>query len=527
MRLNGMVKSRGMRSLALTVLVGVTLGLPATSLKRATGGEPWTVEQATWRDVPVVMVALDELPIGTLMTGSGTIDRELFPNFARLASSSTWFRNATAPAPFTLEALPAILRGIPERMSETEEPGPDLFALLGSRYPVVTAGTEVRWCEPDLCNLHTTDATLPPDFFLYSSAARGKDVAAFLEVLGSSEPSFRFLHLVMPHGPLRYLPTGQRYPEADAEPGEVNPPGRGRAWGPYPWLVRFGFQRHLLQSMLTDRALGLILDRMHETGTWEESFVIVLADHGLGFVPRATKRLVNTDNIGHIAPVPLFVKLPGQTSGEVTDLPVETTDLAATIADVLDLSVGPGGTGRSMFSGSISPNRTRFSGGIPVSPHGRRAYDLTELKYSMFRRAGDSIDPYSFAPRGSHHLLGAPVASAPDGEMRVAATLGPYERAHPADVLFPALIEGRVLGWNGDGPARLAIAVNGRIAAVTRTNHWRGAHRFYAILDPADFGAPPNEIEIVEIDVAGNLRRAEIHPDAGPLTDALLEAVTD
>ena len=45
--------------------------------------------------VPIVHVVLDELPQATLADADGRIDAELFPNFARLAEESTWYRNAT------------------------------------------------------------------------------------------------------------------------------------------------------------------------------------------------------------------------------------------------------------------------------------------------------------------------------------------------------------------------------------------------------------------------------------------------
>ena len=42
------------------------------------------------------MVLMDELPLRSLLDHSGQIDRRLYPNFAKLAGQSTWYRNATA-----------------------------------------------------------------------------------------------------------------------------------------------------------------------------------------------------------------------------------------------------------------------------------------------------------------------------------------------------------------------------------------------------------------------------------------------
>jgi hypothetical protein len=49
----------------------------------------------------VVFVILDELPVTTLIRPDGTINDERYPNFARLAMSSTRFRNASSHYPMT------------------------------------------------------------------------------------------------------------------------------------------------------------------------------------------------------------------------------------------------------------------------------------------------------------------------------------------------------------------------------------------------------------------------------------------
>ena len=50
--------------------------------------------QSAERHPPVVVVAFDEFPTDDLLRSDGAIDVRRFPNFARLASISTWFPNA-------------------------------------------------------------------------------------------------------------------------------------------------------------------------------------------------------------------------------------------------------------------------------------------------------------------------------------------------------------------------------------------------------------------------------------------------
>ena len=60
---------------------------------------------------PVVVVIFDEFPLSSLMKMDQEIYCELFPNFCRLASSSTWYRNATSVSGATLELWLKVVDG--------------------------------------------------------------------------------------------------------------------------------------------------------------------------------------------------------------------------------------------------------------------------------------------------------------------------------------------------------------------------------------------------------------------------------
>ena len=74
----------------------------------------------------VVMVVFDEFSGTTLLNDRMEIDARRFPQFARLAKTSTFYRNATTVHPRTIVAVPAILSG---RFPERELPP------LASNYP--------------------------------------------------------------------------------------------------------------------------------------------------------------------------------------------------------------------------------------------------------------------------------------------------------------------------------------------------------------------------------------------------------
>ena len=73
------------------------------------GAESSEVESNT----PVVVVLFDEFSGASLAGRDGRIDASRYPNFARLARTSTWYRNATTVADETTSAVPAVLSGPP------------------------------------------------------------------------------------------------------------------------------------------------------------------------------------------------------------------------------------------------------------------------------------------------------------------------------------------------------------------------------------------------------------------------------
>ena len=149
--------------------------------------------------------------------------------------------------------------------------------------------------------------------------------ARFLDTLTPrSEPTLNYMHLVLPHRPWVYLPDGRR-----RRPRLADEFGR---WPDDPEVATAAWRRHLLQTRYVDRLLSRLIAKLKANGTYDRSLVVVVADHGAAFLPGEQSRIVTEANIGEIAPVPLFVKAPGQRRGAIDDSDVETTDLLPTIA---------------------------------------------------------------------------------------------------------------------------------------------------------------------------------------------------
>jgi arylsulfatase A-like enzyme len=126
---------------------------------------------------------------------------------------------------------------------------------------------------------------------LVQSYKRPVSLQRFLSSIGSldpDEPALYFVHILMPHQPWKYLPSGLKYP--DRVPGEGR--GKGGRWASEPWPVRSNHQRHLLQVAYTDRLIGTVVKRLHDTGLHDPSLLEVTADHGMAFVPGQSSRAI-------------------------------------------------------------------------------------------------------------------------------------------------------------------------------------------------------------------------------------------
>jgi Sulfatase len=320
---------------------------------------------------PVVLVVFDEFALSSLTNEQGRIDAPRYPHFAALARSATWYRDATTVHDYTSWAVPAVLSG---RISATKDlplladHPENIFTLLGPSYRVHAVQSVTRLCPGHLCpqghesvgaQVRKISSYVATTIFAGHPRATGpwsnppRLVSRFISELrpGGSRQLY-VLHVLLPHSPWRYLPSGKTYTSAPPSMGPVHD-----TWANSDGLVDHGYKRHLLQVEFVDRELGRIVARLHATGLWNRSLVVVVADHGVSFLAGGHERAVDLHNIGDIAPVPLFVKTPGQRTGRIDDRSARTIDVLPTIADVLHIRMPWRLDGRSL----LSPNRPRPS----------------------------------------------------------------------------------------------------------------------------------------------------------------------
>jgi len=477
---------------------------------------------------PVVMVLLDEFPVTSLLNSKGQVDARLYPNFAKLAGRSTWYRNATAVSGLTQWAVPAMLSGryptkAQEEASPTAAQYPDnLFTLLGRSYPVEQQQIVTRLCPADVCKatkgsgpseagLKTTlrdsarvfkriiwprdvdenpagawltadpeaeakPAVKPGDSPILKEIQEGHEPGQFYDFVrsieGTDKPTFYFLHILLPHQPWRDLPDGRKYP--DRGDGRL-----GNGWTSETWPPQLSRQRHLMQTGETDRLIGQVMRRLQEQGMWDNTLFVVTADHGMSFKPSEfTRRVATPGNADQVLWVPLFIKAPGQAEGQVSERNWEHVDLVPTVADMLGIKVPWEMDGVSQ-AGAEEP-RTRSEKWFFSKPGQRQVFPGPPNQAKALAGVTDQMtEPdngykgwFQFGPHGDlvgqrTSQVGVEAASAGSAKVE---KLAEYGKVDLKSGLVPAQVSGQVSLAAGVGsrPA-VAVALNGVIAGVSET----------------------------------------------------------
>jgi hypothetical protein len=533
----------------LIVLILFLLVSPARELLFPSDAGGAVVGPASSR-TPIVHVVLDELPQSTLADANGRIDAELFPNFARLGRESTWYRNATTVDDLTTEAVPAQLTGEQPQQGSlptTRDHPRSVFTLFERSHALTVVEPITDVCPARLCDevrpgtldrLRSLESDLevvvqhlllPEDLRdglpavdrvwegfeagsvagagelrggsnlkrdVLARLARDDATAGFERAIASLErqgprPPLLFVHSTLPHGPWRYLPDGRQYDIA----GKEYPGLASEGWTGPQWQIDQAFQRHVLQVQYVDRLVGRLLDALRARGLFDDAVIVVTADHGASFVSGQPRRPANRADVGAIAPVPLFVKLPGQREGRVDDGAVRTIDVLPTIAKAAGVRV-------PWKADGIPADERTIDASAPIDVSHAGEPVLTEALGAVLakRREREEIEArllrdgvYAIGPRPD--LIGRRVAVQTGGR-----------RAMVDDdaAMLPSFVSGEVRGLEPD--TDVAVAVNGRVEATTRVYRDDGRSVYAALVPPSSLHEGANAITVLTVLPGGDLR---------------------
>ena len=475
---------------------------------------------------PVTVLVLDEFPLAALLRSDGTINEELYPNFAALAGQSTWFRNASAESENTYVSVPEIMSGV--RADEDSLPiyrefPRNLFTLFGGAYPVNNYEVVTDMCPPDTCQR-------PP----------GKPLTQAL-----SDAALVYRHRVLPSGlrdglaPVDHgwgsfgggveratstpdtppMTTSSGEPDPMAKLNEV-PEEDGARVGqagalmrqvrlitadpavnlihvllphhPYqltPWGVtsvdtwvpsvmpnpddprheRAFAELYAMQAMqvgAVDQMLGETIAHLQTTGVWDTGTFVLVSDHGLDITAPNFTRQITPENEDGILRIPLFIRAPGHTGGVVRDEPATTLDVLPSIIDLVGAEADWEMDGHSLFDGS-EPGDDRLLSADTFED----GLAYVERQQEGLRDRADAVDAWSrLAAIGEHGDL---VGTRIDDHVIGAPSDRSWSYAHGDRLAdpeaygnaIPVLLRGEVAGGSGT-PPDLVVALDGVIAGT-------------------------------------------------------------
>ncbi|MBS0261128.1 MAG: sulfatase-like hydrolase/transferase [Planctomycetes bacterium] len=521
---------------------------------------------------PVVVIVLDELSGTALQNEQHEIDATRFPNFARLAGTSTWFRQATTVFPDTCQAVPAILSGrypatklnplpadLPQNLfsaftstgqyelaifepvtrlaRKADEGGvpvphraiPEAAVLLPIVAKVMAfdlVPDELHRYLPEIPRVWfgvslkgTVDQNARRGVFRYPwGEDRRGQFDHLLRCLDENDrPSLYFFHVILPHVPWCYLPSG-RICLAESDTWELLDSqtfcGQFDGWGDDELYVEQSQQRHLLQLQFTDNQIGRLLDRLQATGLFDKCLLVVTADHGISFRTGDSRRVVTPTNRPDILSVPLFIKRPGQTTGEISDRNVESIDILPTIADIAGIHLPARVDGQSVFEQNAAPRLDKvyhITETLREQPQHVAATVVQESRApaEIQRRFGAASDPLALFRIGPHpELLGRSVSDFeisrhPGSELQFAEWKTAYDPT--GTDLVPCYFQGQVSqAAAATQSVELAVAINGIIQGTTRTYQLTGYRDWFTVMVP-ETGLRPgeNDIRFYELRTAG------------------------
>jgi sulfatase-like protein len=477
---------------------------------------------------PIVVVLLDELPSNTLVDQNDKLDTKRYPGFAELASNATWFRNAYTVYDSTERAQPAIMDGnLPAKDKQpisSDHPN-SIFTIFAKSHRLNVDEEATSVCPRDLCKSSLGDEAYPKrmssmaedlglvwlhvvspprienDLTSVSenwgnfgggdqtevqapSSSSGVNTRANLNrgraarfqawmqrIVPGHRPALNFKHTLMPHVPWQYLPSGRMYRR---QPNDAVPALSNQAYKDTGQLDVL-LQRHFLQTGFADYELQQLWKRLKAEGLWDKSLIVVAADHGVAFPHARERRRLSRQTAREIAPIPLFIKAPGQKAAKVDKSWVETIDILPTILDILNVDPKVHMDGKSAYSSTVKDRKTlRFeirntfqTLKIPAAQFERERAQIIARNHRLFGSGADG--PQRIYEIGPHpELIGQPASAAGPPLSVELADAGDYDNVDPSTGFVPTHIVASVNGPDKH-PRDIAVAVNGTIQAVGNT----------------------------------------------------------
>jgi arylsulfatase A-like enzyme len=345
-------------------------------------------------------------------------DRETTPNLREFARGATMYSRAFAASDYTLPSLGAMFTGrFPtSHGAHTEDPRlhadraigdmamagrmitlPEIlsdagyataavvanYGFLSPRYGLDqgfdTYAVPFPGCAPSSASFGIRRVlasvvpaiTVPDRDAVFSNAALVNDeIAQILRRVGAAaRPFFLFVDYMDAHWPYAPpAPYDRRFPGRDPSFDEDSYVKLKRSVMKREQVLPAKTRAHLISQYdggiaFLDHQIGALLDDLKARGLYDDSLIVVTADHGESFGDRQLMEH-NVSVYQEQIAVPLIVKYPGQTAGRVVSTPVSGADFTPTVLELLRLPVLGGTQGRSLMD-ETSADRQIVSESFP------------------------------------------------------------------------------------------------------------------------------------------------------------------
>lgn len=150
----------------------------------------------------------------------------------------------------------------------------------------------------------------------------------------ADRPTLHFAHVLTPHRPWMLTPDMRRSRALNTDKRSNTVVDR----------VRDQYQAHLLQYVATDNMIAKLVTDLKRSANWNRTMVIVTADHGITFELGENKRskinVKSPATLEDIYRVPLFIKYPDQSVGDVNDCATSSIDIFPTVVAATGIDAG-------------------------------------------------------------------------------------------------------------------------------------------------------------------------------------------
>lgn len=473
--------------------------------------EPVLPHVNTRTTTPVIFVVFDEFPLTSLLTDQGIIDEKMYPNFAHLAQTTDWYRNATTVSSQTGTAIPAIVTGSMPKLGSlpiARDYPRNLFTLLAETHELNAMGptaalspkqhiesqsTATRWRSllSDIWIVYL-NIILPPEWTTTLPAATGawgnfagggsssvaestnpkQEFESFLNsIRPTQKPVLYFLHINLPHSPWHYLPDGKSFSSWGLDGMFV----RHENWPTEPAAATCAYQRHILQVGFVDTLIGNLISKLIDTKLYDKSLIVITADHGSSFRPGDMRRGITPTNYVDIIHVPLFIKKPFQKEGRLLDWNVESIDILPTVAEILNVQIPWKVDG---FGVSTSEPKSRLRKTVwnmhrktrmEFDPSVKELNDAAALRIQRLGEGFPFMLPIDEDTQRWINTSTQGLQNEQSGKKVTITDANAFSNYDPSSSNIPLFVYGEVFFDRKSEHLKLGIGINSKICAVTET----------------------------------------------------------